>query len=89
MQTVKEAMLILGVVWFGLMVVSIIQEIYYKWQNRKAQKIYNDTIRMLSERIQKRIKKDDKILIDVVDQLPNHDHPEEKEETHGARRQNL
>lgn len=84
MQTVKEAILILSVIWIGLMAVSRIQKIYYAWQHQKVQKIYNETLRMLSERIQKRIKKGDKTMIYIGDELPTHDHPEEKEETHGA-----
>lgn len=89
MQTVKEAILILSVIWIGLMAISRIQKIYYEWQNHKTRKIYNDTIRMLSKRIQKMNEKDDKILVYIGDNLPAHTHPEEKEETHGARRQNL
>lgn len=89
MQTVKEAILILSVIWIGLMVVSRIQKIYYEWRNRKTRKIYNDTIRMLSKRIQKMNEKGGKIMIYIGDELPNHDHPEEKEEPHGTHRQNL
>lgn len=89
MQTVKEAILILSVIWIGLMAVSRIQKIYYEWQNHKTRKIYNDTIRMLSKRIQKMNEKGDKILIYIGDNLPNHDHLEEKEEIHGAHRPNL
>ncbi|WP_337465015.1 hypothetical protein [Acidaminococcus timonensis] len=89
MQTVKEAILILSVIWIGLMVVSRIQKIYYEWQNRKTRKIYNDTIRMLSKRIQKMNEKGDKILIYIGDEVPTHTHPEGKEETHGTHRQNL
>lgn len=58
--------------------VSRIQKIYYEWQNHKTRKIYNDTIRMLSKRIQKMNEKGDKILIYIGDELPNHDHPEDK-----------
>ena len=86
MQTVKEAILILSAIWIGLMVVSRIQKIYYEWQRQKAQKIYNDTLRMLSERIQKRIKKGGKTYTYIGDRLPDHHHPEtEKEENHGTR----
>lgn len=85
MNILKEAVLILAVVWFGFLIAGEIQKIYYAWQHQKVQKIYNDTLRMLSERIRSRIKKDGKIYIDVVDQLPDHHHPEtEKEELHGT-----
>lgn len=82
----KEAVLILAVVWFGFLIAGEAQKIYYAWQRQKAQKIYNDTLRMLSERIQKRIKKGGKTYIYIGDQLPDHHHPEtEKEETNGTR----
>lgn len=86
MNVLKEAVLILTAVWFGFLIAEEAQKIYYAWQHQKTQKIYNDTIRILSEKIQNRIKKDAKIYIDVVDRLPDHHHPEtEKEETNGTR----
>lgn len=85
MQTVKEAILILGVVWFAFLIAGEAQKIYYAWQRQKAQKIYNDTLRKLSERTQSRIKKGGKNYIYIGDQLPDHHHPEtEKEETNGT-----
>ena len=84
-NVLKEAVLILAVVWFGFLIAGEAQKIYYAWQHQKVQKIYNETLRMLSERIRSRIKKDGKIYIDVVDRMPDHHHPEtEKEETNGA-----
>lgn len=80
MQTVKEAMLILGVMWFGFLIVGEAQKIYYAWQRQKAQKIYNDTLRMLSERTQSRIKKGGKNYIYIGDRLPDHHHPETEKE---------
>lgn len=85
MQTVKEAMLILAVVWFCFLIAGEAQKIYYAWQRQKTQKIYNDTLRMLSERIQSRTKKGGKNYIYIGDRLPDHNHPEtEKEENHGT-----
>lgn len=81
----KEAVLIMAVVWFSFLVAEEIQKIYYAWQHQKTQKIYNETLRMLIEGIRSRIKKDGEIFIDVVDRLPDHHHLEiEKEENHGA-----
>lgn len=80
MQTVKEVIQILAVVWFGFLIAGKIQKIYYAWQHQKAQKIYNDTLRMLSERIQKRIKKGGKTYIYIGDRLPDHNHPETEKE---------
>lgn len=81
----KEAVLILAAVWFGFLIAGEIQKIYYAWQHQKAQKIYNETLRILSERIRSRIKKDAEIYSDVVDRLPDHNHPEnEKEESNGT-----
>lgn len=84
MNILKEAVLILAVVWFGFLIAGEIQKIYYAWQHQKVQKIYNETLRMLSERI--RIKKGGKNHIYIGDRLPEHNHPEtEKEETNGTR----
>lgn len=81
----KEAVLIMAAVWFGFLIAGEAQKIYYAWQHQKAQKIYNETLRMLSERIQSRIKKGGKNYIYIGDQLPDHNHPEnEKEESNGT-----
>lgn len=37
MQTVKEVIQILAVVWFGFLIAGEIQKIYYAWQHQKAQ----------------------------------------------------
>lgn len=86
MNVLKEAVLILAAVWFGFLIAGEIQKIYYAWQHQQTQKIYNETLRMLTEGIRSRIKKYGEISIDVVDRLPDHHHPEtEKEETNGTR----
>ena len=85
MNILKEATLILAAVWFGFLIAGEIQKIYYAWQRQKVQKIYNDTLRRLSERNQSRIKKGGKNYIYIGDRLPDHHHPETEADSRSER----